>query len=97
MNKSELVIAVSDRTGLPRHEVREIVDSVFGIITESLTGGDKVTIAGFGSFIASEKQPRLGVNPRTMERIEIPAHVAVRFKPGNELADSLKNEYSDEE
>lgn len=90
MNKSELIIAVAERTGKSRQEVREVVDTVFDIVAESLIAGDKVTIPGFGSFVASVKLPRLGVNPRTMERMEIPAHRSVRFKPGNELADALK-------
>ncbi len=85
MNKAELVNAVSEKSGLGKAESMKAVDAFIDIISEALKAGDKVTLLGFGTFSVAEKAARKGFNPRTKEKIEIPAHKVAKFKPGSAL------------
>ena len=57
---------------------------------QTLGRGEEVTIVGFGSFKVAERKARLGMNPQTKQKIEIPAARVVRFKPGSELENAVK-------
>ncbi len=85
MNKAELVNAVSEKSGLGKAESMKAVDAFIDTISEALKAGDKVTLLGFGTFSVAEKAARKGFNPRTKEKIEIPAHKVAKFKPGSAL------------
>ena len=85
MNKAELVNAVSEKSGLGKAESMKAVDAFIDTISEALKAGDKVPLVGFGTFSVADKAARNGFNPRTNEKIEIPAHKVAKFKPGSAL------------
>ena len=69
MNKSELIDAVAESTGLSKADSTRALDSVLGAITDSLKKGDQVSLVGFGSFLVRKRSARTGRNPQTGERI----------------------------
>lgn len=86
MNKTELINAVAEKANLTKAQAKAALEATLDTITDSLQQGDKVAIIGFGTFAVSEKGARTGINPRTKEKIEIPARKAVKFKAGADLS-----------
>ena len=80
MTKSELILAVRDKTDLTQKEAERIINAVFEAISEELTRGRKVGINGFGTFKVRERTVRQGRNPRTGEPIQLPASKLPHFK-----------------
>ena len=91
MNRNELAMTISKQSKLSRSEAVDVVDLVFGSITEALQGGDEVKIVGFGSFIVADRAASEGRNPKTGEPIQIPASKVPRFKAGKALREALNN------
>lgn len=90
MNKTELIQAVVEKSGLTKKDVTKVVESTFESITETLQSGEKVQLIGFGNFEVRERAARKGRNPRTKEDIEIPASKVPAFKAGKALKDAVK-------
>lgn len=90
MNKTELISAIAEKANLSKVQAKAALDATINTISEQLANGDKVALIGFGTFAVSEKTARTGINPRTKEKIEIPARKAVKFKAGAELNDVVK-------
>ncbi|QSO53441.1 HU family DNA-binding protein [Alicyclobacillus curvatus] len=90
MNKTDLVQAVAERTGITKKEVAQVVDAVFDVIQESLSQGDKVQLVGFGNFEIRERAARKGRNPQTGEEIEIAASKIPAFKAGKSLREGIR-------
>lgn len=89
MNKSELISAVADSTGLTKKAANEAVEAVLDTISNALAQGDKVTLVGFGTFEVRERAARKGVNPATGATIDIPAGKVPAFKAGKSLKDAV--------
>ena len=89
MNKNDLVAAVADQSGLSKADSASAVDAVFDCITNSLKKGDDVRLVGFGTFTVTRRAASEGRNPRTGEKIKIPASNQAKFKAGKGLKDSL--------
>lgn len=89
MNKEDLVSQVA-KVVATKKEAEAVVDSVFGAITEALKEGDRVNLAGFGTFTIVDKPPRKGRNPKTGEEIDIAARKVPKFNPGKGLRDGVK-------
>ena len=89
MNKTELVAAVSEKTGIAKKDAERAVSAMFETITAQLMNGQKVQISGFGTFEIKEREARIGRNPRTKEAIEIPASKAPAFKASKALKDTV--------
>ena len=89
MNKTELVASVAEATSLSKKVAENAVSAVIASITKSLTEGEKVQIAGFGTFEDRERSERIGRDPRTSEEIIIPASKTPAFKAGKALKDSV--------
>ncbi len=89
MNKNDLVAVVADKAGLSKADSTSAVDSVFDAITDSLSGGGEVRLVGFGTFSVSQRRASEGRNPRTGERIQIPASKQPKFKAGKGLKDAV--------
>ncbi|MEM6792787.1 MAG: HU family DNA-binding protein [Acidobacteriota bacterium] len=89
--KSDIVNGVVDKVGegLTRKQVTDVVDALFEQVSDVLVSGDKVQVAGFGSFLISERPERQGRNPQTGEAITIAASKGVRFKAGKKLKDAV--------
>jgi len=85
MTKADLIEEVSRVVEMTRKESEVIVDTIFRHIVEALRKGDKVEIRGFGSFRTRERRGRIGRNPKTGERVEVPPKRVPYFKPSKEL------------
>jgi len=91
MTKAELIEEVSRVVDMTRKDSEVIVEAIFDSVVKSLRTGDKIEIRGFGSFRTRQRQPRVGRNPKTGARVEVPAKRIPYFKPSKELKD-LVNE-----
>lgn len=89
MNKTELVAAVAEKTKLTKKDAEKALNAFIETVTETLKGGDKVQLIGFGTFEVRERAARVGRNPSTHQEIKIPASKAPVFKAGRGLKDSL--------
>ncbi len=89
MNKTELVAAVAEKTGMSKKDSEKAVNAAFDSITEALAAGEKVQLVGFGAFEVKERSARIGRNPKTKESIEIPASRVASFKVGKALKDAV--------
>jgi DNA-binding protein HU-beta len=89
MNKSELVDAVATGSGLTRSDAAKAIDSYILVINKTLKKGDEVAITGFGKFSVVKRAARVGVNPRTGEKVKIKASKAPKFTAGAGLKQSV--------
>ena len=89
MKKAELVEAIAEKTGLTKADATRALDAAFEVITEALKKGERVPVAGFGTFNVSKRKAREGRNPQTGETVKIPARKAVTFKAGTALKDAV--------
>jgi integration host factor subunit beta len=87
MTKADLIDEVSRIAELTRKDSEIIVESIFDSVVRSLRAGDKIEIRGFGSFRTRQRKPRVGRNPKTGDRVEVPAKKIPFFKPSKELKD----------
>jgi DNA-binding protein HU-beta len=89
MDKKELIDEISQKTTITKTQIKQVVDETFSFITDAMSRGEKFKIIGFGSFEVVKRAPRLGVNPRTGEKISIKAKKIPVFTPGKKLLDSI--------
>ena len=90
MTKQDFVDAVADRAGMSKRDAGAAVDAVLDTITETLRRGDAVTFTGFGKFTTSARAARMGVNPRTGEKVQIAATTVPKFTAGSALKTAVK-------
>lgn len=91
MTKADLIEEVALIADLSKKSSERVVNIFFGSIVESLRHGDKVELRGFGSFKLRRRESRTGRNPKTGERVEVPAKMVPFFKPGKELRQLVNN------
>lgn len=89
MNKRELIEKMARQTTLTGVQSKEALEMFCKIVEETLKNGEKIQIAGFGTFEAIKKKSRVGRNPRTGEMMDISARCAPKFKPGKTLKDAV--------
>jgi DNA-binding protein HU-beta len=87
--KSDVITAMAEQAGISKKEATAAFDAFVSYISESCQRGERCTIPGLGSFNVSARKAREGRNPRTKEKITIPASKNVRFKAGKDLRDLL--------
>ena len=90
MQKTDFVKSVADRANVSQKEAKQVIDSALDIITESLKGGEKVTLTGFGTFEVRQRQEREGVNPQTRQKIKIAATKTPGFSASSTLKEAVK-------
>ncbi|MEA1939380.1 MAG: HU family DNA-binding protein [Candidatus Caldatribacteriota bacterium] len=90
MNKSELIDAVAEDVGCTKRDSKVIVESVFDCIADAMEKGEAVRLVGFGTFGIRERAAREARNPRTGEKISVPAMSVPFFKAGKELKSKVK-------
>ena len=90
MNKADLVNVVHGKMGTTQKAAEETVSAIFDGITQALGRGEEVSISGFGTFVVKKREARMGVNPRTGEKIKIGATVTPKFRAGKALKDAVK-------
>ncbi len=95
LTKADLIEEVLRITELPRKESEIIVETIFDSIIQAIQKGEKIEIRGFGSFRTRQRRGRVGRNPKTGEKVEVPAKKIPFFKPSKELKDFVNNAGSD--
>jgi DNA-binding protein HU-beta len=88
--KAELVSAVAEMAGTSKKDSEAVLQAFLDVVTKTLSKGETVTLAGFGTFSVTQRQAREGVNPRTLEKIQIAATKTPKFKAGKKLKDAVK-------
>ena len=87
MNKTELIAAAAERSGISKKDAERVLNAAIDSITASLASGEKVQISGFGIFETKDRAARVGRNPHTKQAIEIPATRVPAFKASKNLKD----------
>jgi len=91
LTKADLVDVVYDRHGgLTKNEAAEIVEAIFKTVKTSLRDGRTVRIKNFGTFEVTSRPGRMGINPVNGEKIFIPPHKGLSFRPARRLRDVIK-------
>ena len=90
MTKKDIVLKITDATGIKQVDVKKIVQKTFDVIVDSLMQGDKVELRNFGVFKIKERRARFGRNPRTGESVPVPPRKVVVFKSGLEMKQKVK-------
>ena len=91
MNKLSLIEAIAEEAGVNKKQAEAMLDALVKVIIRELKAGNKVSITGFGTFLARVRHARGGVNPQNpSERITIPEVRVAKFKTGKTLKDALK-------
>src|SRR5947207_11965745 len=91
MTKADLIEDVARSVEMSRKDSEVIVETIFESIVKSLRSGDKIEIRGFGSFRTRQRDARVGRNPKTGARVEVPAKKIPYFKPSKDLKDLVNN------
>jgi len=89
MTKADLIEEVSRVAEMTRKDSEVIVETIFDSIVKALRAADKIEIRGFGSFRTRQRKPRVGRNPKTGARVEVPSKTVPYFKPSKELKDLI--------
>lgn len=89
MNKTELINAIAEKSGLSKKDSEKALNATIDSITAALVAEDKVQLVGFGVFEVKTRAARTGRNPKTMETIEIPESKLPQFKAGKALKDAV--------
>lgn len=90
MTKQGLIESIVAKVNCSQADAGRALDAILETITKSLTDGDSVTITGFGTFSARARAARAGVNPKTGEKIQIPAMTVPKFKAGKGLKEAVR-------
>ena len=95
-NKKTLTVAVATELGISQAKAKPIVETIMNTIKSALESGDSVKIVNFAKFSVVQRKARVGVNPQTREKMNIPAKKAIKFKSGKALSDVV-NVITDDE
>lgn len=90
MNIKQLAGKVADKLKLKKTMVESVIETTLGLVTETLSKGEKVRLVGFGNFLVRSRAARVGRNPQTGEKINIPVSKAPAFVPGINLKKAIK-------
>jgi integration host factor subunit beta len=90
VTKKEIVKRISDELHLTQLKTKEIVQKTFEAIIETLLQEKRIELRNFGVFEVKRRKPRKARNPRTGERVDVPAKVVVTFKPGKEMEERIR-------
>jgi integration host factor subunit beta len=89
MTRADIVERLANHLELSHQQAAEAVSAVLEALTSALRRGEEIELRGFGSFRFRQRRPRLGRNPRTGAKVQVPAKKVVYFKPGKELKERL--------
>lgn len=90
MRKEDIAETLVKKFDLPKSKAREVVETVFEAITNALVKGEEVVVSGFGKFYVAQSKERQGINPKTGEKITIPAKKTPKFRAGKQLKEAVK-------
>jgi DNA-binding protein HU-beta len=89
LNKSELIDHIAQQADISKAAASRALEAAIDAITDTLKNGDSVSLVGFGTFVATEREARTGRNPRTGVAIKIAKAKVPKFRPGKALKDAL--------
>ncbi|MGN1105447.1 MAG: HU family DNA-binding protein [Huintestinicola sp.] len=89
MTKADLITKIAEKSELSKKDSEKALNAVIAAITDALTEGDKVQLTGFGTFEVRDKKEKEAINPRTKEKIKVPARKSPAFKAGKALKDAV--------
>ena len=89
MKKKELITAIAEKSGLTKKDAEAALTATLDTIVETVAAGDKIQITGFGTFEQRQRNARMGCDPRTGNKIEIPASKVPAFKAGKEFKNTV--------
>lgn len=89
MNKSDLVNAMAEKTGLSKKDTETSLNAFIDVVSDALANKDKIQLVGFGTFETRERAARTGRNPQTGEELKISASTVPAFKPGKALKEKV--------
>lgn len=90
MNKTDLINSVAQDAGVSKIYAERVLNKFIEVVGDELSEGKKVTVTGFGTFLVTKRREKVGVNPRTKERIKIPAQILPHFRPGKRFKDAIR-------
>ena len=90
MNKSELIDAIAAGAGLTKAQSKAALEATLEAIKNAMVDGDKVSLIGFGTFETRKRAERTSINPRTKEKVKVPASKVPAFKAGQALKNAVK-------
>lgn len=90
MNKTELINSLSEETMFSKRDITRVLDSLVRIMVRELKKGNRLQWSGFGTFSVSKRPARLGINPVTKQRINLPETKVPKFKPGKQLKELIR-------
>ena len=88
MNKSELIDAISENSGLGKGKTELFLNTFMEVIIETVANGDKIQLVGFGTFEKRHRDARVGRNPKTGDELKIPAVDVPAFKAGKNFKEA---------
>ena len=89
MTKADLITKIAEKSELSKKDSEKALNAVIAAITDALTEGDKVQLTGFGTFEVRDKKEKEAINPKTKEKIKVPARKSPAFKAGKALKDAV--------
>ncbi len=90
MNKNDLIETIADTAQISKAAAERGLNGMLTMMSMAMEDGERVTLAGFGSFTVVDRAPRTGRNPKTGEVVPIPSRKAVKFRPGKHLSKKLQ-------
>ena len=92
LTRADLAESINRKLGLSRADSLTMVEDILDLMADALASGENVKISGFGTFVLRDKGQRIGRNPKTGDRVEVPAKKVPYFKPSKELRDLVNPE-----
>ena len=90
MNKLQLIDQVAEKLNISKKDAATAVETVFGIVKDCLKRDEEINVGGFGAFKVKKRAARMGINPKTQERIQIAETRTPAFRPSKALKDLVK-------
>ncbi len=90
MTKAELIDKIAAKADISKKAANVALNTFVDSVTSALKKGDRVSLVGFGTFSVAKRKARIARNPRTGEKINVPARKAPKFKAGRELKNALR-------
>jgi DNA-binding protein HU-beta len=94
VTKAEVISQISERTGIEKVDVQQVVESFFGVIKDSVVSGESVYVRGFGSFNPKKRAKKIARNISADEAIVIAEHFVPAFKPSKSFVEAVKTNHS---
>lgn len=91
MNKTDLINALVEETTLNKRDVVRVLETLTRVVERTLKKGGKVQWSKFGTFQVNRRPSRIGVNPATKEKIQLPESVVTKFRPSKHMKDAMKS------